>query len=111
MPSRTYFDANGNQIRRVRTWRKPTGEVWYREWTGDPLAVTTDRAGTPDEEAQIAHGEEDEGADRLRKRLRRSVEELLATAGNANETVTVLVAAGIVPPKVAKAAGWVLPVQ
>ena len=110
MSERRIHDADGNLIRRTRIWRRQNGEVWFRHWMGDPLALVADRPATAREEARIVASEEGEETERYRRRLRRSVVDLLAgSVGNENEVVTVLVAAGTIPVRLARAAGWTPP--
>jgi hypothetical protein len=106
--SNTVYDADGNVIRRTRIWRKPNGDVWFRRWGGDPYTLQQDRPATSAEEERIVAGEDERQQARERRRLKRYTEDLLATA-NGTEVVGVLVAADVIPPKLAKAAGWVPP--
>ena len=106
---RRVHDTDGNLIRRTRIWRKPNGEAWYRHWGGDPYTLQQDRPARPAEEAQIVAGEDEAKQETQRKRLRRYTEDLLAVPNGA-EVVSVLVAADVIPRKMARAAGWVPPV-
>ncbi len=101
-------DSDGNLIPRTRIWRRQSGEVWYRQWAGDPLAVVADRPANAREEARIVQGEEGEEAEGYRRRLRRSLQDVLGTP-NGNEVVTLTVALGLVTPKQARRAGWTPP--
>jgi hypothetical protein len=103
------YDSDGTLLERRRVWRKADGTVWYRRWTDD--VRLDDREANAAEMAAFQERENEEDVRRHRRRLRRSVEELLATGGNANEVVTCLVGLGLVAPKLAKAAGWVPPGQ
>ena len=102
------FDESGTEVDRRRLWRKPDGTPWFRHWMGDPLVIVTDQQANARQEARIVKDEEGAEVERYRRRVRRSLEDVLGTP-NGNEVVTLTVALGLVTPKQARRAGWTPP--
>lgn len=109
MISRETLNTDGEVLERQWIDYNAAGNPWYWRWSAPDLTEPVEsRAATAEETNQLKQQEEGEEQQLFRRRVRRSLTELLATA-NGNEVVTLVVALGLVPPKGARAAGWIPP--